>query len=238
MADDGPPRSEQSRGPAITCGPRPGPKPGARSSFQERQRATSREAILAAANDLLNATAFDDIAIEDILARAPCSRATFYRHFRSKYELALALYEQVFASSMPLWDSLAQASLDPARATSWVERMIDNYRTAGRASVLILQLGVTDARFHQRLRDDRHGLVDHLGGALPAFARAAGSSPDACKARAEADLLLMLLDRVCVEIAVHGSLPNQAEYVALIAGQLVAFLEGRTTIDNTDCIAE
>ena len=233
MTSERPPRSGPASLTTDASETRRGPKPGARSFFQERQRTASREAILAAANDLLNAKVFDDIAIEDILARAPCSRATFYRHFRSKYDLALALYEQVFAGAIPLFDALDKVEHDLTGAAAWVERMIDNYRTAGRASVLILQLGVTDARFHQRLRDDRHELIDHLGRTLPAFARAAGSSRQARMARAEADLLLILLDRICVEIAVHGELPHQSDYVSLIAETLVMFLGRQDTIDNT-----
>lgn len=236
--EDGPPRTARGSDPASPYLARRGPKPGARSSFQQQQRALSREAILAAANELLNAKAFDDIAIEEILARAPCSRATFYRHFRSKFELALALYEQVIASAIPLFDALVEVERDPARAAEWIERLIDHYRTSGRASFLILQLGVTDPRFHQRLGADRHRLIDHLAGALPVFGRAVGSSHGARVARAEADLVLMLLDRLCVEIAVHGALPDQALYVGLVAKKLIGFLCGEAAIDKTDCIID
>lgn len=203
---------------------RRGPRPGALSTLHKSQRAASRDAILNATNDYLSSRSFEEITIEDIIVRASVSRATFYRHFKSKYEVALALYEQVFGRALPHFDRLADVT-NLAAAVSWVEGLAAVYRLEGRASVLILQLGVTDASFHERLRQDRQWLIEHLGQRLPAFARADGDSLDARWHGARADLLLMLLDRICVEIAVHGTLPDYPLYIDLVAQDLIGFLQ-------------
>ena len=50
-----------------------------------RTRKLLREALI----DLATEKGFDAITINDLAARAMINRATFYRHYRDKYELAL-----------------------------------------------------------------------------------------------------------------------------------------------------
>jgi len=51
-----------------------------------RTRKLLREALI----DLATEKGFDAITVNDLTARAMINRATFYRHYRDKYELALA----------------------------------------------------------------------------------------------------------------------------------------------------
>lgn len=201
---------------------RRGPRPGALSALQQRQRAASRGNILDAVRRLLVDRPFDAVAIEEVLAGAGVSRATFYRHFKSKDEVALALYEETFANALGHFEALAGVGSD---AAAWVEALVAIYRANGPVSHLILLLGASDPRFHDRLRQDRHRLIDHLAPSIPAFARTQGSSEAALRMRTRADLLLLLLDRLCVEIAVHDALPHRRLYIEQVAAELAAFLQ-------------
>ena len=56
-------------------------------SLQARKQALVRDAIWAAAIDLFAERGFEEITIDDIVARAGTSRRTFFRHFESKSDL-------------------------------------------------------------------------------------------------------------------------------------------------------
>ena len=204
---------------------RRGRSSGNLSALQKVQRAASKKAILQAIRECLCKKSFEAVTIEDILIFASISRATFYRHFKSKSDVASALYEQAFTRAFPHFRRLADVStLDTAVA--WINEMADYYRQEAQASVLILHLGVTNPGFHQRQQRDRHGLIEHLGESLPAFKRAIGTSSAARLQHARADLMLMRIDRICVEIVVHESLPDHDFYIQLGAQELIDFLIG------------
>ncbi|MDP3675634.1 MAG: TetR/AcrR family transcriptional regulator [Novosphingobium sp.] len=201
--------------------PRRGPRPGARSPLQQAQRAASRRAIVAALRGLIGDKPYDVIAIDDILAAASVSRATFYRHFKAKRDVALALYEAVMAGSLDHFRALgALRPGDHAAAVKWVEGLVAIYRGNGAASALILQLGASDPVIHRRLRADRQWLIAELAALAPGFAATRGDSEAAQRARVRADLWLVMLDRVCVEIAVHEPLPLAGHYIERVAEEL------------------
>ena len=208
--------------------PRRGPRPGARSPLQQAQRAASRRAIVAALRGLIGDKPYDVIAIDDILDAASVSRATFYRHFKTKRDVALALYETVMAGSLDHFRTLDTLRADDRReAVAWVEGLIAIYRGNGAASALILQLGASDPAIHNRLRADRQWLIGELAPVVPGFAAAQADDEVSQRARVRADLWLILLDRVCVEIAVHEALPLAQLYVERVADQLADLIGER-----------
>ena len=201
---------------------RRGPRPGSRSGLQQQQSEASRGRILEATRQLLADHGFDAIAIDDILSRASVSRATFYRHFKSKTEVAFALYDVVIGGSVDHFDRLGEvAAAGRPAAIAWIDELIAIYRANGPVSLLILQLGVTDRSFHERLRQDRRAIMTRLAATVPGFAAAQGRSARAVTAGVAIDFMLMQLDRICVEIAVHDGLEHADLYVRCMADQLL-----------------
>ena len=207
---------------------RRGRLPGNLSALQKFQRAASKEAVLQATRECLTQKPFELVTIEDILVAASISRGTFYRHFKSKMDVALALYEQAFARAFAHFPRLADVR-DVHSAVSWINEMAEYYRQEAQASMLILDLGTTDSGFHRRQQRDRHSLIEHLGKTVPAFQQAIGTSGAAQLQHARADLILMRIDRICVEKVIHGSLPNYDCYIQLGAEELVSFILGRAS---------
>ncbi len=208
--------------------PRPssprGPRPGQLSDLQRSQRQASREAIVLALRRLLDRALFDDIAIEDILGEAGVSRATFYRHFKTKREVAIALNDMTMQGAIGHFRGLSIIR-ERDGMVRWVKQLIAIYRRNGGASALIMMLGASDAGFHRRQRADRMRLVEMLAQADPALAGALGDSPEAAAFAARIDLWLMMLDRICVEIAVHRRLPHADAYIEEIAAQWMALVD-------------
>ena len=78
----------------------------------KRQDGEARAALLDAAELLLGDRRIADLTVADVLARADVSRASFYFYFGSKYDLVIALAQQIM-------DEVEQASepwLEPWRA--------------------------------------------------------------------------------------------------------------------------
>lgn len=206
-------------------GGRRGPQPGALSKLHQRQRAVSRDSIVDALRGLVSEKPYDDIAIEDVLTAASVSRATFYRHFKSKLDVACALYDNAIRGALSHFERLACiADGDEEAAIRWVRGVVSIYRTNGPVSGLILHLGVIDRDFHIRQRNDRLFMIRHLARTVPSLALILEDDPAALATLIRADLWLLLLDRACVEMAVHNGLNPEENYVARLAADLMSML--------------
>ena len=206
-------------------GGRRGPLPGALSKLHQRQRAASRDAIIDALRQLVGERSYDVIAIEDILAVASVSRATFYRHFKSKLDVAQALYDSVIRDAIGHFEALARIGHgDHDAAVRWVRGVVSIYRTNGPVSGLILHLGVIDRDFHNRQRNDRMFMIRHLARTVIGLAPVLDDGPEGLRALIRADLWLMTLDRACVEMAVHDGLSPEEGYVERLASDLISIL--------------
>ncbi len=62
----------------------------------ERQVARSRTALKTAFEGLLREKRYGEIAVGEIVDRADVGRSTFYRHFKGKADVLLALHEDTF----------------------------------------------------------------------------------------------------------------------------------------------
>lgn len=68
----------------------------------DNRRARTKQRIFNAYRSLLIEVGYENIAIEDILEKAPCARSTFYSHFRSADDILIELcdrqFDHIFAS--------------------------------------------------------------------------------------------------------------------------------------------
>jgi AcrR family transcriptional regulator len=211
---------------AETQGRKRGPKPGMRSGRQRDQVVASRQDIVEAMRGLLRSRPFDEIPVEDILAASGVSRATFYRHFKSRRDVALSMYEATLDRTMPHFLLLADVAAGRLSAQWWAHQAIAYYREEGQISVLIHGLAATDQGFHQRLRDDRQRMIERLAPEVPAFGRAIGRDAEARRQRARADIFFMLLDRISAEVTLFAELEDVGDYEAALAEQVAAFVAG------------
>lgn len=87
-------------------------------------------AIQSALLSLLDKKPFDKITVQDILDETPVSRATFYKHFHDKHEIAERIQEDILRSHAELRRALSQSSLEESPAL--VERFILHSREISR----------------------------------------------------------------------------------------------------------
>lgn len=212
---------------------RPSPSPsrpkglraGGRNGFQQQRKEQTRAAILAGAATVFSVTPYVFATIDDLIAAAGVSRATFYAHFDSKLSLALAIYDSIESDWQGLYGELkAMVPLDQPGLEDWLRRLAHIYVEHGYVTSLVIQLATFEPSFRQRLRDDGDRLIDMLGGAGVGGFRAALSGE---AERVRARLILTRLDQICSELAAGDILAASERSLYLMAGaeDLLRFIQ-------------
>ena len=86
----------------------------AKVSFREQVLRAREDAIVSSVNRLLAEKGFDLMTVDEVAADVGIAKASLYKHFTSKEELAAAAMIRVLDRAMAFIDSLA--SQEPARA--------------------------------------------------------------------------------------------------------------------------
>jgi AcrR family transcriptional regulator len=99
-----------------------------RSLQSARARAHARsQRFVAAATQLLQEKGNTDFTVQDVVDRSRMSIRTFYKYFRSKDDLLVALYETVVAQkAVPRLRKRIEKSKDPSlRLRAYIEALVD-----------------------------------------------------------------------------------------------------------------
>lgn len=205
--------------------------PDGRGRSRRQRKEQTRAAILAGAARVFSGTPYVVATIDDLIAAAGVSRATFYTHFDSKLALALAIYDSIEDDWRAIFRELAaMAAPGQAALEAWLRRLADSYVAHGYISSLVIQLAAFEPGFRRRLRDDGDRLIAMLGAAgVGGFSVAMSGGARGDAARVRARLILTRLDRICADLAAGDILPpaEQALYVAAGAEELRRFIGSR-----------
>jgi AcrR family transcriptional regulator len=107
--------------------------------------------LLAAAEKLLAGGGYEGLRVDDVLHEAGLSTRAFYRHFRGKSELFLALFDREAAlAGDRLRRKVASARTPAAKVEAWVAATL-----ALSALVLVAPWSATTWRASRRLRTCR-----------------------------------------------------------------------------------
>jgi AcrR family transcriptional regulator len=188
-----------------------------------------REALLRAGVKVFAERGYHPVNVEDVLAAAGVSRATFYVHFASKEDLFTAVVDELLreqsAYLLDLQQEFLAAGGDLAGAIGRVLTTIAAQAAENRDALRLFFDVVlrSETRAAERFRAMQRVTLDHFGGALRRRMEAAGHSPAA--ARALAVLVIGGLSHVARGV-VDGELgPAEIEEIARGARDLFADYE-------------
>jgi AcrR family transcriptional regulator len=195
-------------------------------TLQERQKQRSREAILQAAQEIFAEKSYATASVEDVIARACVSRATFYKYFDSKFALGrelhaifspklAAVFDRVLAFENPTEDDLA----------GWIAGMVELYRQEKDQIVNSAHMLAIEPGFHPIMIDIIRDIEESWSRSLPAFRVSRSNAPEAMRARIESRLLLRQLNDFCYEVAIFGWDIDIGEGCRIMAGYFRGFLE-------------
>lgn len=95
-------------------------------SFRTQMLAAREQAIIGAVNRLLSEKGFEAMTVDEVAAAVGVAKASLYKHFPSKEDLAAAAMSHLLAQAQVFLDSLdpARSPLDKLRTTvQWIMRL-------------------------------------------------------------------------------------------------------------------
>lgn len=199
-------------------------KPSARVRRQQEAKDASRRAIVEAACVMFDTYGYMQTSIEDIRLEAKVSRATFYKHFENKFEVAKAVAQQL---------SLTESLLKAPRSDS-LEDLKDAIRTLfermRERPVLYRAFGELAAvepesfRFSMLMYERLIGVLAHR---FPAFAEAEAQRESHPLRWVEACLMLREIERTAFDYVIYQSYDVPEELVLdALAARLHGYIKG------------
>jgi AcrR family transcriptional regulator len=104
---------------------------GAKPSFREQMLQAREEAIVQSVNRLLAEKGFDAMTVDEVAASVGIAKASLYKHFPSKEDLAAAAMVRVMRSAREFLDTIVP-ELPPAEKLKAVVRWTLQMQLAGR----------------------------------------------------------------------------------------------------------
>jgi AcrR family transcriptional regulator len=195
-------------------------------TLQERQKQKSRDSILMAARAVLAEKSYAAMAIEDVIARANVSRATFYKYFDSKFAIGRELHREFAPRLSAVYDVLlSHDNPTEAELVDWVEQVVELYRREKDLIVTFAHMLATEPAFHPIMIDIIRETELRWAKRIPAFRLPASDAPDSMRARIESRLLLRQLNDFCYEVAIFDWPIDVTEGCRIMAGYFRAFFD-------------
>ena len=195
-------------------------------TLQERQKQKSRDSILQAARAVLAEKSYAAMAIEDVIARANVSRATFYKHFDSKFAIGRELHKEFAPRLSAVYDALLSHD-DPTEAEliDWVKQVVELYRENRDLIVTFAHMLAIEPAFHPVMIDIIRETELRWAKRIPAFRLTGLSGTEAMGAHIESRLLLRQLNDFCYEVAIFDWPIDLTEGCRIMAGYFRAFFD-------------
>jgi AcrR family transcriptional regulator len=188
---------EQER-PAIAA-PGRRTRPRGLSALHQEQIEDSRQRILAAAERAFTRNSYNATPVDTIISIAGVSRATFYKYFNSKFDVARGLIQAFMPRLNAVFDALPDRP-SPAEAQQWLGRLLTLYEENRQATTLFGEVSGSEPEFFPQMIAFHDGLLAHLGQRIPAFAKAASGRPEHARVHVVAHLCIQHLFAFCTNV--------------------------------------
>lgn len=201
-----------------------GRRPGTLTDLQLQQKQESYGRIIGAANTLFSRQSYVGTSIEDIAREAGISRVTFYKHFKTKMDVAVGILDQYTARMIDDYGSLGKhRDPDIAQICAWITHIITLWRKQRRNMNALASLLRQDPKLNARRTQIYTQTIAKLGEGIPAFALAA--SGDDAEAHIRAHLLMIELEDLCYELVISKWPVDEAIAMRIVAEHFRDFIE-------------
>jgi AcrR family transcriptional regulator len=170
-------------------------------SLREQQKLYTRQRLTEAALEVFDRQGYVSATIEDIVATAGASRATFYLHFRGKNEVVRDFLARLTAESFEIYRSLDEVASGYTwqEMRAWVTQTV-TFWDRNRALVKAVGEAVAvEPDLAEAFVDSVERTVDVMTNYLESW-----SGADRAAARLRATLLILQLERFCFFWKVQG----------------------------------
>jgi AcrR family transcriptional regulator len=198
-------------------------RPRGLSALHQEQIEDSRQRILAAAEQAFTRNSYSATPVDTIISIAGVSRATFYKYFNSKFDVAKGL----ITSFMPKLDALFDTLPDqptPAEARDFVYRLLRLYEDNRQSTCLFGEVGGSETGFFPEMLAFHENLLRRLGQRIPAFAKAVSGEPEDSAAHVVAHLQIHHLFGFASSVVSKGWRTDVEAGAGYLASQLADFI--------------
>jgi AcrR family transcriptional regulator len=197
-------------------------RPRGLSALHQEQIEDSRNRILSAAEAAFTQNSYIGTPVDMIIAIAGVSRATFYKYFNSKFDLAKGLIEVFLPRLHAVFDQMPDRP-DEAEAAQWVRRLLGLYEENRQFTALLSEVGNSEPDFFPEMVAIHTALIARLGERIPAFAKAGAGPAGAAYVLAHLQIQHLFGFATCVvvrgwkidvEAGISGLAANLAKFIA------------------------
>jgi AcrR family transcriptional regulator len=176
----------------------------ARRTAGLRKGERRQQAILDATEQLLAATSFSRLTMDDIANRAGLSRSALYFYFASKEEVLSGLHERIYGEMVRTMDPLADPGVPVAEAMNEaIERVGDNWRAHSHALRTFHETAMASPAFEDVWRGRLEQHVTALTAIVEAERAAGRAAPGPPRARAIASAWFWMLEHGFYQLHRH-----------------------------------
>lgn len=155
--------------------------------------------------DVLSDMPYALIAVEDIVSRAEISRATFYRHFTSKFAVGKAIHDEFWPHLFELYSGFLSLRNPSDKAVArWLRSIVDYYQTNKPLAMAFQQMVAIEPEFQPITDHISIEIIRTIANSSPKLKHVLDETQRGRQARVEARLFLEQLDDFCYAVAVRG----------------------------------
>lgn len=175
-------------------------------TWQSKKRELNRRKILDSALEAFVASSYSAATVDEIIARAQVSRATFYKHFPNKVAIAMALSDDRMSPAAEQTYAKLAAIAKPsiAQLVSWVDLFLSIFEENRGTIATLTEAWTVELEYHHAMDEKLQAHIRALGENIPAFRRAASGLRKDEAIRIRAHLLLRSLESFCNAVSVYN----------------------------------
>ena len=198
-----------------------------RPTWQSQKREQNRRKILDSALEAFVALSYSAVTVDEIIARAEVSRATFYKHFPNKVAITIALSEERMSpAANRAYDKLA-AMENPSipQLVSWVKLFLSLFEQNRATIAALAEAWTVEPEYHNAMDEKHQAHIRALGKTIPAFRRASSGLRKDEAIRIRAHLLLQSLESFCNALVVYNWNIDQKVGIRVVAEDFSRFIK-------------
>ena len=198
-------------------------RPPGLSVLQQEQIEHSRQRILTAARAAFTQNSYVATPVDTIIAIAGVSRATFYKYFTSKFDVAKGLIGQFTPKLFALFDELPDRPT-AVEAHRWLQKLLKLYEENRQLTALLGEVSGSEPDFFPEMTAIHERLLAHLGERIPAFRKAVSGRPKDSGIHVLAHLQLHHLFGFCNSVVPKGWAIDVDAGMTYLAADLAKFI--------------
>jgi AcrR family transcriptional regulator len=192
----------------------------------EEQKLANRQVTLTAALLTFKEESYYEASVEDIIVRAKISRATFYKHFKSKLSVAEALVTEMTSELYSAYDKLgAIKSPNDSDIIDWLNLVMEIFENNKLLFAVLSELFAAEPKLRDIARIENTKRIRRLSKSIRAFRGALSTTDQGAEARDCALLLLQEIDNTFFGLIIREWDIDREVAIRFLARQIRDFIE-------------